>query len=197
MTFSVNGLILAGGRSQRMGADKTGIVLAGKTLLQRCIETLRPQVSELAISSNKPCAAVQACNLPVLADRISGYLGPLAGIHAGLCHWPDNYVLVVAVDLPFLPADLLHRLSRANVPGKCSYASTDDGHALAILCPPGSHQALAEALAHNQRSVEGWLETHGTAVHFAATEISDPGFNINTPEDLATAEVRLKELKAE
>jgi molybdopterin-guanine dinucleotide biosynthesis protein A len=192
MTFSVNGLILAGGRSQRMGVDKAGIVLAGKTLLQRCIETLRPQVSELAISSNKPCAAVQSCNLPVLADRISGYLGPLAGIHAGLCHWPGDYVLAVAVDLPFLPADLLDRLSRAKVPGKCSYAYTDDGHALAILCPPGSHEILADTLAHNQRSVKNWLKVYGTAVHFNKMETSDLGFNINTPEDLAMAEARLK-----
>jgi molybdenum cofactor guanylyltransferase len=192
MTFTINGLILAGGRSQRMGTDKANIVLAGKTLLQRCIESLRPQVNELAISSNEPSAAVQSCHLPVLADRISGYPGPLAGIHAGLCHWPGDYVLVVAVDLPFLPADLVERLSRAIVPGKCCYANTDDGHALALLCPPGLHEALAEALAHNQRSVKNWLKTHGTAVHFEDTETSDLGFNINTPEDLALAEARLR-----
>ena len=192
MTFTVNGLILAGGRSQRMGTDKAGIVLAGKTLLQRSIELLRPQVHEIAISSNEPSAAVQSCNLPVLPDQIGGYLGPLAGMHAGLCRWPDDYVLSVAVDLPFLPTDLVSRLSRAVGTDQCCYANTDDGHALAILCPPGMHQVLADALQHNQHSVKNWLKVHGTAIHFEDTKTSALGLNINTPEDLAIAEAMLK-----
>lgn len=192
MSNIIHGLILAGGQSKRMGHDKTDIVLGDQTLLQRSVAILQPQVSDIAISCNAPSAATSAAGFPVLPDRIDGHRGPLAGLHAGLCHWPGDYVCAVAVDLPFLPADLVARLSTPLPRQRCHYVDTDHGHALALLCPPGLLAAVTAALEQQQYSVKHWLRDHGKAIPVAVHDQVDPGFNINTPEDLAKAQARLE-----
>lgn len=181
------GLILAGGRSQRLGGrDKALLELRGQTLLARAIARLAPQVNVLAINSNVPAAAFVTYGLPVIADRKPGYLGPLAGIHAGLKTWPDRRLVTVAVDLPFLPADLVSRLERGT--GNCRYASNGTQHALALLWEPGQADAVEQFLDRGGRSLYDWLSAHGHAVCFDAHADSELFFNINTPEDLQRAE---------
>lgn len=181
------GLILAGGRSQRLGGrDKALLELRGQTLLARAIARLAPQVDVLAINSNVPAAAFAAYGLPVIADRKPGYLGPLAGIHAGLKTWPDRRLVTVAVDLPFLPADLVSRLERGT--GNCRYASNGTQHALALWWEPGQADAVEQFLDRGGRSLYDWLSAHGRAVRFDAHADSELFFNINTPEDLQRAE---------
>src|SRR5918996_179456 len=81
----VVGILLAGGRSGRMGGgDKCLRMLGGKPILARIIERLKPQVSEMIINANGEPSRFAAFNLPVVADSIAGYAGPLAGVHAGL-----------------------------------------------------------------------------------------------------------------
>jgi molybdopterin-guanine dinucleotide biosynthesis protein A len=190
------GLILAGGRSRRLGGrDKTFLDLAGRPLIAHVIERLAPQVDMLAINSNAPVEAFAAFGLPVIADRKPGQLGPLAGIHAGLDTWPDSPLVTVAVDLPFLPHDLVTRLQRAG--GACRYASDGATHALALWWEPGQADAVGEFLDRGGRSVRDWLGVHGSPVYFDRPGDGDQFLNINTEEDLRRAAQRLSSTATE
>ena len=82
------GLVLAGGQSRRMGgADKALTMLGGQTLLERAIARARPQVSELLVNANGDPSRFERFGIPVIADRMTGFLGPLAGILTGLARW--------------------------------------------------------------------------------------------------------------
>jgi molybdopterin-guanine dinucleotide biosynthesis protein A len=116
---SVVGVLLAGGKSSRMGGgDKCLRVLGGKPILTRIIERLQPQVSEIVINANGDPARFDAFGLPVVSDSVAGYQGPLAGVHAAL-EWVKanrpgvEHVVTVATDTPFFPADLVHRFLSA------------------------------------------------------------------------------------
>ncbi len=186
------GLILAGGRSRRMGGnDKAFIMLAGKPLLAHAMSRLQPQVDEVVINSNADPEQFRAFNVPVIRDRLDGYLGPLAGIHAGLSAFPDDYLLTVAVDLPFLPMDLASRLRPSVDDTHCAYASNGATHAPIILWPPGMASKVESHLKQRQFRLRDWLTLHGRAVGFDPTADTDILFNINTPEDLAQAELAI------
>ncbi len=186
------GLILAGGHSSRMhGDDKAFVALAGKSLLVRAIERLAPQVHGLAISSNRSPESYGATGLPVIPDRLAGLQGPLAGIHAGLCAYPHDYLISVAVDLPFLPRDLVHRLHTGMQSFGCVYAGCGTQHALALLWAPGMAGNLERFVQQGKHSLRAWLTGNAGVIFFEPTNDSDILFNINTPEDLRAAEHRL------
>lgn len=186
------GLILAGGRSTRMGEDKTWVTLYGQPLIAHVIHRLQPQVDRLAINSNDDPARFARYSLPVIADTLTGSQGPLAGIHAGLAHDPDVFLLTVAVDIPLLPPDLVTRLHAGLGTARCAYPSNGRQHALALLWAPGALTLLEEYLASGERSIKQFLADHGAMVLF--DQDGDDGLfrNINTPQDLAAAEARLK-----
>src|SRR5450755_704524 len=110
------GLILAGGQARRMGgADKALLMLGGETLMARTIARAKPQVGQLLINANGEASRFAAFGLPVIEDRIGGFLGPLAGILTGL-EWirtnhPDaNWLATFSCDCPFFPRDLVEKL---------------------------------------------------------------------------------------
>lgn len=183
------GLILAGGRSRRMqGQDKTLLAVQGETLLAHVIRRLRPQVNALALNSNAAPDTFAAYGLPVIPDRLAGFLGPLAGIHAGLAHYPEDHLVTVAVDLPFLPPDLVTRL-RAGLDTKtCAFASDGERHALALLWRPGMAASVQDYLQRGGRSLKDYLAAHGQPVRFDRPQDRGLFCNLNTPEDLARAE---------
>jgi molybdopterin-guanine dinucleotide biosynthesis protein A len=186
------GLILAGGRARRLGGrDKALILLNKQPLIEHVIRRLQPQVDALALSSNAPEEGYAAYGLPVLPDRLPGYLGPLAGIHAGLAQYPDDSLATVAVDLPFLPSDLVRRLRAGLNERLCAYASDGTRHALALIWQPGAAPEVEAYLAGGGRSLKDFLATHGRAVLFDRPQDRGLFLNINTPEDLARAEVEL------
>ena len=200
------GLILAGGRSRRMqGRDKALLTFQGKTLLAHVIRCLRPQVDALALNSNAAPDSFAAYGLPVLPDLRPGFLGPLAGIHAGLMQFPDDYLVTVAVDLPFLPPDLVTRLRAGLGTKSCVYASDAERrppwmaevretqeqfsrHALALLWRPGVAASVEDYLQRGGRSRKEFLAEHGDAVRFDQPQDRGLFCNLNTPEDLARAE---------
>ena len=183
------GLILAGGRSRRMqGHDKALLTVRGETLLAHAIRRLSPQVEALTLNSNSGPEAFAAYGLPVIPDRLPGFLGPLAGIHAGLLHYPEANLVTVAVDLPFLPPDLVTRLRAGLGTKSCAYASDGERHALALLWRPGLAASVEMYLQSGGRSLKDFLAVHGQAVRFDQPQDRGLFCNLNTPEDLARAE---------
>ncbi|MFN4098840.1 MAG: molybdenum cofactor guanylyltransferase MobA [Pararhodobacter sp.] len=186
----VAAVILAGGRATRMGGgDKALLMLHGRPLLAQVIGRLAPQVAALAVNANGDPSRFAGFGLPVLADPVAGFPGPLAGVLAGM-DWAAGLgfaqVLSVAGDTPFLPADLVARLGR--VPFGVA-ASLGRQHPVVALWPVALRGALREALGRGEHKVGRFAADHGAlAVDFLAPP--DPFFNINTPGDLARAEGR-------
>ncbi|MCC0033440.1 MAG: molybdenum cofactor guanylyltransferase MobA [Brucellaceae bacterium] len=190
------GLILAGGRSSRMGGtDKALLQLGGKSLVARAAARLAPQVRALAISANGGPARHAMLELPVLADIIGGHRGPLAGIHAGLV-WaaalPDapDQVVTVAADTPFFPPDLAARLAEASGGGNLIVIAADETgtHPVFGLWPVSLSSALEHWLTTAENlSVMAFVRSQPHVLAQFGTK-GDPFFNINTPDDLAEAE---------
>ena len=170
------------------GRDKALLVMHGQTLLAHVMHRLIPQVDALALNSNATTETFSSYGLPVISDRLAGFLGPLAGIHAGLVQYPYDHVLTVAVDLPFFPIDLATRLHAGLGTKTCSYVSDGERHALAILWRPGMAASVQEYLESGKRNLKEFLAEHGQAVRFDQPRDRGLFCNINTPEDLARAE---------
>ena len=105
------GVILAGGLASRMGGGDKGLLqLGNKTLLEHVVERLAPQVTNIVLNANGDPARFLTKSMPVIADSIGGYVGPLAGVLAGL-DWAANIgadsVVTVAADTPFFPRNLV------------------------------------------------------------------------------------------
>jgi molybdenum cofactor guanylyltransferase len=193
----VVGLLLAGGQSRRMGGgDKALRMLGEVTLLDRVIERLRPQVDALVLNANGEAARFARFALPVVPDSIPGFAGPLAGVLAGL-DWaaterPDcNYVVSVATDAPFLPADLVARLAEGMRQAGAELACAASGgrtHPVFGLWPVRLRDDLRRALVDQEiRKVDLFTARYRLAtVSFPDAPI-DPFFNANRPEDFAAA----------
>ncbi len=195
--MSVAGVVLAGGLSRRMGGgDKALKILAGKTILERVIARARPQVAALVLNANGDASRFARYGLPVAADSVAGFAGPLAGVLAGL-DWAAkslpgvSHVASFATDAPFFPPDLVKRLEEAVRDGKHDLACAASGgrdHPVFGLWPVALREDLRQALADGLRKVDLWTARHRLArVEFAASPY-DPFFNVNSPEDLAEAE---------
>jgi molybdenum cofactor guanylyltransferase len=191
------GLVLAGGLARRMGGgDKALIRIGGATILERALARLGPQCRGLYLNANGDPARFAAFGLPVVPDDVQGFAGPLAGILAGLdrvaAERPEiEWVASVPGDCPFLPRDLVARLHQvraaAGIPLACA-RSGDWRHPVAGLWPVQLRHDLRHALVDEDlRKIEVWTQRHGVAVATWAVDPVDPFFNVNTPEDAATA----------
>lgn len=191
------GVILAGGRGLRMGGvDKALLPLGGRSLLERVIERARPQVSDLALNANGDPSRFAFSGLPVIADGIADWPGPLAGVLAAL-DWASEikrntgWVMTFPVDCPFVPLDLAPTLSAAitDQGGDIARAfSGDRPHPLAALWPIRLRRHLRRAMIEDGiRGVQEWTARYRVVqVEFPAIPF-DPFLNINRPEDLETA----------
>jgi molybdopterin-guanine dinucleotide biosynthesis protein A len=193
------GIILAGGLATRMGGgDKALLPLGDGTLLGHVIDRLAPQVAGLALNANGDPARFDGFGLPVLADSIGGFVGPLAGVLAGM-DWAAGQgaetIVTAAADTPFFPCDLVPQLMLAaqGMAHPLVLAQTDDGrHPTFGLWPVALRDDLRAALQGGLRKVVAWSDAHGGRVaHFPSPRF-DPFFNVNTPDDLARAEALLE-----
>lgn len=199
--MKIVGVILAGGQSTRMGGgDKSLLDLGGKPLLTHVIERLAPQVESLAINANGDATRFDMFELPVVADSIDGFAGPLAGVLAGL-DWAASqgadYIATAAADTPFFPENLVKTMRAELTPETpLAMAMTPDPdrkfarHPTFGLWPVNLSDDLRAALQNDIRKVIQWTEPHGCAkVMF--DEIN-AFFNVNTPDDMIKAEKMLK-----
>lgn len=192
------GLLLAGGLARRMGGgDKPLRTIGGRSILAHVIERLAPQCDRLLVNANGDPARFADYGLPVVADSVPDFAGPLAGILAGLdwmaAHRPESKWLVsVAADTPFIPHDLVAGLHEAReaqgVPLACA-ASGGWTHPVIGLWPVRLRADLRHALTvEDERKIDRWTARHGCAsAEWPVTPV-DPFFNANKPEDLDEAE---------
>jgi molybdopterin-guanine dinucleotide biosynthesis protein A len=198
MTTDTLGLILAGGLARRMGGgDKPRTTIGGATILSRVLERMAPQCRRLILNANGDPARFADTGLPVIADDVPDFAGPLAGILAGLdwaaANVPDvEYVASVPGDCPFLPRDLVECLDdarrRQGKPLACA-RSGEWRHPVVGLWPVALRADLRYALTKEDlRKIELWTARHGVALADWPAEPVNPFFNVNTPTDAAAAE---------
>lgn len=194
----IAGIVLAGGQARRLGGDKALRLLGGKSLLEHAISLARPQVATLALSANGDPGPLRPFGLPILPDPVPGFVGPLAGILAGM-DWAAAagiaWLASFPCDAPFFPPDFVARLAAARERDGADIACARSGgrtHPVFALWPVRLRDELRRALRdEGMRKVDGWSARYRIAtVAFDAVPF-DPFFNINTPEDFAKAETLL------
>lgn len=187
----ITGLVLAGGRAQRMGGvDKGLIQFQGKALIEHAIERLTPQVSHLLINANRNQETYSQYGYPILADESADFSGPLAGYLVGLKACQTPYLITVPCDSPCFPKDLATRLANAleDQGADIAFASTEDrvkkvwAQPVFCLMKKSLTQSLEQFLAGGHRKIDRWfaLEKACTVVFSRESDF----VNANTPEEL-------------
>jgi molybdopterin-guanine dinucleotide biosynthesis protein A len=196
--LKIPGVLLAGGLARRMGGgDKPMRTIAGRTILERVIARLSPQCNGLILNANGDPARFAAFGLPVIADGVPDFPGPLAGILAALdwaaANQPEvTHLLSAAADCPFLPRDLVARLEavRETENAELAVAASDgQSHPVIGLWKVALRDELRHALVKEDvRKIDRWTARYRLATVTWPTTPVDPFFNANTIEDIAEAE---------
>ena len=196
-------LLLAGGKSRRMGGgDKNLIMLGDRPLLAHVIARAVPEGAPAVINANGDAARFEGFGLPVIADVVDGFAGPLAGVLTGLehaaAHHPQvSHVISLATDAPFLPFDLAERLMQAVSEGADMAQARSDGrrHPVFAIWPVSLAGALRAALVYEGlRKIDDFTARFDCAmVDFLPEDdgAPDPFTNLNTPKDLEDARIRV------
>lgn len=206
---TIVGVILAGGRSRRMGGrDKALLPLRGEPMASRTAHVLSAHCRACVLVSNADPGHFAALGLPVIKDEFGDYAGPLAGLLSAM-RWAKRnvpgvrWILTAPCDTPFLPDDYVLALAGAGL------ADTDDNaiviagsegqrHFACGLWPVSLEDDLAAWLEGGGHRMQGWIERHpNRTVAFPTVRLGerriDPFFNVNTPEDYALAQKIIQE----
>lgn len=191
----ITGLILAGGRAQRMGGiDKGLIPFHGKPLIESAISRLKPQVSTILINANRSITKYAHHGYPVLMDETPDFSGPLAGFSVGLKHCKTPYLLTSPCDSPLLPEDLAQKmadeLESNNLELVFASSKEDDGkiwsQPVFCLMKSSLKDSIDSFLSKGDLKIDRWFKElrSGTVVF----ENPQAFANVNTPEELAVLE---------
>jgi molybdopterin-guanine dinucleotide biosynthesis protein A len=183
---SISGIILAGGQGRRMGyVDKGLQIYQGQALISHVIARFAPQVDELLINTNQNLMEYSRFSYPVISDEITGFVGPLAGLHIGLQRAQHSLIATVPCDTPYLPQDLFSNLLQALLKNEADLAVATTGSQLqptfslyrhSVLC------SLTEYLQKGGRKIQSWQQSLTVvSVNFIETAYF---YNINTLEEL-------------
>jgi molybdenum cofactor guanylyltransferase len=189
----ITGLILAGGRASRMGGLDKGLQPhRGLALAQHALQRLRPQVGSILISANRNLTTYAALGVPVCADATADYLGPLAGLLAGLKQTTTPYLVMVPCDAPHFPHDLVGRLAAALQMQRADIATaatrsqnnpqTTQAQHVFCLVKTSLIASLQSFLQTGSRKVEAWTtsQAHAQVVFEQAAEFA----SANTLDEL-------------
>jgi molybdenum cofactor guanylyltransferase len=180
------------------GGDKPLLEIGGHTIMAHSIERLAPQCAGLVINANGDPLRFSAFGLPVVADSVEGFAGPLAGVLAGMdhvyAHRPGVTDIVTApADTPFLPTDLVKRLYEARKSANARIAVAESGdrvHHAVALWPVSIRDALRRALVEeDMRKVSAFIARYPNVNVSWPVEPYDPFFNVNRPEDVEAGRV--------
>jgi molybdopterin-guanine dinucleotide biosynthesis protein A len=191
----ITGIILAGGMGRRMGGVDKGLAdLDGRPLVAHVLARLSPQVDDVLINANQNADRYSAFGVPVIADAIGGFAGPLAGLHAGLTTATHAFVVTVPCDSPFLPDDLVARLGAALGARNAQLAvarTFDQPHPVFALVRRDVLPHLTAFLAAGGRKIDAWYSTLD-AIEVTFDDEAQAFRNINTADELAAAAARDK-----
>jgi molybdopterin-guanine dinucleotide biosynthesis protein A len=187
-TTDICAIILAGGKSSRMGSNKALLDFGGRPLISILADRIRPITNQILISSNDP-TCYEFLNLPVIPDHYRGQ-GPLAGLHAAML-WHDCLLyMVLACDLPNLRASLLRKLASFAEGYDVAIPRTRDGiaHPLCAVYRRTCLPAVENSLVRGDNKMIEILQESSLSIRWVGPEegqFKDADLaNINTPEDL-------------
>lgn len=188
-TQPFSAVLLAGGQSSRMGVDKAGLVIDGEPLWQRQLAKLRATGAEEIFISGRADGPYAASGLAIVEDATPD-AGPLAGIEAALRLAKHDWLLVLAVDLPDVPAELLAQLIADAMAGKAGLVPSraDWLQPLAAVYPRTCLALATQCLAGENRSMRRFFRLARKAKLADVSPVSDAEQalfrNLNTPADL-------------
>lgn len=197
---AITGVILAGGRATRMGGvDKGLVALAGRPMVEHIIERLRPQTAALMINANRSHDVYKRYGLPVVADRVGDYAGPLAGMASALQAAETDWIISVPCDSPLVPPDLVARLWTAMQQDQAELAvafGSERMQPVFALLPRTLLPSLENFLDSGERKIDRWYASHKTALaHF--DDRPEAFLNVNTVEERDALELRLEAIDSE
>ncbi len=186
----ITAVVLAGGQGRRMGGQDKGLVsLGGRPMVAHVIAALEPQVGALLINANRNAERYAGFGWPVLADSVTGFEGPLAGMASAMAQATTPFILTAPCDCPFIGADLAARLAAA-CDDQATIAVAHDGQRLQpvfAMMPVALRADLEAFLAAGERKIDRWYGCH----RMLTVDFSDETRmfeNLNTPAELAAAE---------
>lgn len=195
MSVGCTGVILAGGAASRFHGEPKGLErVGGMRIIDRVASALREATDRLLLVANDPRASEWLPGVPVAADRLTGQ-GSLGGIHAALVA-AGGPALIVAWDMPFVPASLLRALRDAGADADAAVPESGSKRGLEPLCAwygPKCIAPIEKRLAEGDRRVIGFYEDV-RLVRLPLTEVERHGdpermfMNVNTPDELEIAE---------
>ena len=195
----ITGLILAGGRAQRMGGiDKGLISFNGKPLIECTINRLKGQVGPIVINANRNITKYSAYGYPVIMDETHDFAGPLAGFLVGLSICKTPYLLTSPCDSPLLPSNLALLLSKKLQEDNAQlvYASTKERNgkiwAQPVFCLMRADltDSLQVFLGKGDLKIDHWFKE--LRVSTVVFEDAQAFANVNTPEELQALEEATK-----
>ena len=191
---AVTGVILAGGRGSRMGGVDKGLVeVAGRAMVEHVLAAVEPQAGAMAINANRSADRYARYGHPVIADRLDGYQGPLAGMASALAAAATEFVLVVPCDSPLVAPALGPRLHAALAARNANVAVAHDGermHPVFVLLRRSALSGLEDFLARGERKIDRWFAEEATEV-VDFSDLPDMFLNVNRDADRDRLEARL------
>jgi molybdenum cofactor guanylyltransferase len=190
----ITGVILAGGRAERMGGiDKGLILLNGKPMIAHVIATLRTEIDNLLINANRNPERYAAFGYPVIPDIMDGYLGPLAGMASGMQAAKTRYIVTAPCDSPLIAHNLVKRLYETLIHDDADICTAHDGERMHPVFALIHCELLPYLLAYlnaGQRRVDRWYAQHRLAVADFRDE-PQAFLNVNSPGERAELENKL------
>ena len=176
------------------GVDKGLQLLRGDAMVAHVLRRLAPQVDALVINANQNADAYAALGAGygalVVADVVGGFAGPLAGLHAGLTTASTPLLVSVPCDSPFLPLDLVARLSTALHAHSAKIAVAKTGtqpHPVFALVDTSVRDNLGAFLQTGGRKIDAWYSAL-PVIEVAFDDEAEAFGNINTREELRAYE---------
>jgi molybdopterin-guanine dinucleotide biosynthesis protein A len=193
-TDDITGVILAGGKARRMeGEDKGLIILNNRAMIDYIITALRPQAGNIIINANRNLKQYGTYGLPVVADMLGDYFGPLVGMATGMHATNKPYIVTVPCDSPFIPATLVETLYRTLHGQQADISVAHDGTRMQPVFALLRCKLLPSLLAYldaGGRKIDTWYSQHHTALA-DFSDSPDTFLNLNTPADKLALENRI------
>ena len=185
-------MIMLGGQSKRMGGGiKSLMEFNNKVIFERIFQRLKPQINKIFVNCNYEEIKLKRYNIPIIKDQKKGFLGPLAGIHAGMKWIKKNekdidWLITIPGDTPFIPNDLIDQLaSKTSKKLKIILTKSKNKiHPSIGIWHIDLLDDLNISLDNGARKILTWAEKHPMEFINYSIKNFDPFFNINSKDDL-------------